>query len=100
MNCKFFFIYWLKEAVSNSLKLPLALVFFFSDTVENFKSKSYKRGSSLSMYISNVKKKKEYFILMISVTARIIGHNPLVISCSNRKSGNWLNLGVNKGKYV
>lgn len=51
------------------------------------------------MYISNVKKKKEYFILMISVTARIIGHNPLVISCSNRKSGNWLNLGVNKGKY-
>ena len=54
MNCKFFFIYWLKEAVSNSLKLPLALVFFFSDTVENFKSKSYKRGSSLSMYISNL----------------------------------------------
>ena len=52
------------------------------------------------MYISNVKKKKEYFILMILVTARIIGHNPLVISCGNRKSENWLNLGVNKGKYV
>ena len=59
MNFKFFFfIYWLKEAVSNSLKLLIIITFFFSDTVENFKSTSYKRGSSLSMYISNNGKRK------------------------------------------